>query len=284
MSPRGSGRTIVLAIMAALSLLAVWWFSRDMVNSFARMVGLEPVLTRLVGAPRITETTSLRPVDLILEASRWDTKRSDRWRLRMPAAYVTTMMGKTRPEETNAYYLELVAGSDEPAKVFHERTKPWRTEDRVIPPDHPRRSVMLVRLDGAVLVPAAEVSQRRFDRFEHCRKVVSPYDGLTELREPSDDGSDSHCSRRANNRLVIYVATDERRQHDVMITCTYNSSAIDHCSVEALVFHGWGVYIRRFDPKYLSQWRQIVRQVIGLLERHTIESTSGLPSTDFSKL
>lgn len=278
---RGRMRWVVLMIVAAA--LASWWLGPDAARSVASALGLEPILTRTVGAPRVTTTSSSRPVDLVVEALRPDTKRTDRWRLRLPEAYVTATLPKTTRENTNVYHIDLVFGSMEPATVFLERNRERLAAEPEISADYPRRSLILVSVGGVVGRQPLDLARYRFASFAPCQKITTAYDGLIKLEMPADE-SKGICPRQSGTPKAIFAAGGQPGRYDILIVCHYRNAVLDYCGVDLLVLKGWAVRIPRFDVKHLGDWRGVVRQVVTLLEQHTIESTTGLPSSDLSWL
>jgi hypothetical protein len=289
MSPLTRRLTITLAIAAAAGL-GVWLVLGDF-SAVMRKVGLESVLLRTSGGPSNTDTTDMRPTDVRLEAYRADTKRVDRWLLRMPAAFVVAQMAKSGPRDTASYYLEFVLGSDEPGPIWraHKREQMKKSGDRLS--KEVADPLIVVRVQRALARTPTEVARELFRIHEAgCRNLGVTYGGLVhyEKYEPSERATSDRTVSCVQGTAAKYMAGKNPGQYDLSIVCQYARSdmatVMAYCQVETFIMHGWGVQVSRFDPKHLPRWREVVRQVVSFLDKHTVESTTGLPSTDLDWL
>lgn len=250
-----------------------------------RWVELESQVLHIWRGSWLIGSTSMWTVELAIEADRPDTKRVDRWLLRMPAAYVAAWVPKTTREESAGYDLNLMVGSGAPGNVLLKRAVDEAERGKTPPPKRLEDSITVV-LGRSETRSASDLARENFRRHEdYCQKLGVFDHGLTQVEDYPPDKRPS-ADRRPwclqGDRAQKFVAGGKPGQHEIVLTC-YRSDQRMLCRSGAIVVHGWSVFVW-FHPKHLPRWREIFRQVRTFLDKHTVESTTGLPSSDLDWL
>jgi hypothetical protein len=233
----------------------------------------------------------MQPMDIVIERYRDDTKRTDKWKLRVPRAYITHIFSKTVPEDTNSYYLDLVIGSEVPATIqaerlkerrIHESTEMWRKLNADF-----THSLLRIKLGGASFVSAAERSRRQYGELtSKCERATSTYFGMIQYKKIStthkSDRDRPSCLDNLLNKN-IYAAGRRDGAYEVVIACINYRYTLGTCIVMPFIVSGWRVEIS-FHGSHLAQWRDVIKQAEAFLRQKTVEDTSGLASTDLTWL
>ncbi|HJQ60162.1 MAG TPA: hypothetical protein VJ890_24875 [Vineibacter sp.] len=272
---------------AAVAVVVGWYgigyFMRtDVGISIARSLGLDPVAARI--SLTDSRTPEMRPIDLIVEAYRQDTKRTDRWQLRMPAAYVSYVFRKSGSEDTNKYYLDFIVGSNDPAEIhvqrLRERRKHESKETLLAANAALIRTRIKLTIGGAAITTPRERAQRQFRDIDgNCQPLGTAFDGLASFRQLPNKRELGKYSRFCQGSSIVFAAGGNPAEYDVVIACENHQNSPESCHLSALVVGGWLVE-GSFHGSQLPQWRAVVRQIIDFLNKHTVANSAGLESTN----
>lgn len=223
----------------------------------------------------------MRPVTVVVERMRPDTRQTERWRLKVPAGFVPRTQ---RPFELirsndggggrrDAEELQLLIGADTPPRPMTAQERqssplaaPWSSE------------ILTLKIDGALRDDAEKRALDAFAGLEReCRKSAS-VDGLV----PYESTREQRCLWGGSG-VKRFAAGSAPDRYEVVIVCYYRElspGAIPgSCQIEALNLKGWRVDLR-FNGRHLANWRQVVRQGLDFLDAHTVERTPDLPGAN----
>lgn len=230
----------------------------------------------------------MRPIGVVVERMRPDTRQTERRRLKVPAGFVPRTQ---RP-------FELIRGDDSGRRRLYEELQlligadtppvPMTAQERQSGPLAARWSsaVLTVKIDGALRDNAEQSAVDAFAGLEReCRKSAS-VDGLV----PYERTPEQRCLWGGQG-VKRFAAGSAPGRYEVVILCRYRElspSAIaagyafpNSCEIEALNLKGWRVGLI-FNERHLANWRQVIRQAIDFLDAHTVERTPDLPGANLS--